>query len=282
MQEPVFFVNAFAEGFYRGNTAAVVVLDKYPEDQEMLALAKEFGFSETAFLVRSGKATYHLRWWTPEVEVPLCGHATLASAASLFSSAEKETDLLTFRSRSGILSARRAGEQIELNFPVERPVPHDTDQEIVEALAQGQPLETMSARQSRNLVYVYPSYQTVLDMKPDFARLKNIDPVPCFGIVVTAPGKDTDYICRYFAPWEGISEDPVTGSAQTYLAPYWAKRLGKNELSGFQASERGGAFSIDVLDTRVLIRGKAFIYMHGWLESNWRKVNPGSGETNNY
>lgn len=262
---PIFFVNAFADGFYHGNTAAVVILEAYPPDSALLRLAAEFGFSETAFLLRLGPAEYQLRWFTPEVEVPLCGHATLASAMSLFSSLEADSATLSFHSLSGELSARRRGELIELDFPLERMTPATVDPSLLRAIGPTLPQEVLSARDSRNLVLVYSDPAVIHSLNPDFTRLKAMSGLPWLGIAVTAPEAGRDYICRYFAPWEGINEDPVTGSAQTYLAPWWAQRLGKNILQGAQVSQRGGAFEVEVLDARVLIRGRAFIYLKGAL-----------------
>ena len=267
---PVFFVNAFAEGFYRGNTAAVVLLPEYPPDAALLALAKEFGFSETAFVQALEPGEFRIRWFTPEVEVPLCGHATLASAAALFASGAVPGELISFQSLSGPLSARRVGTQIELDFPADLPVPHSPDPEVLRALGAEAPAEALAARGTRNLVAVCAAASTVLELRPDFAALAAMQHLPYFGIAVTAPGTDQDYVCRYFAPWEGINEDPVTGSAQTFLAPYWAGRLGKSVLSGFQASARCGSFTVDVVENRVLIRGQAFIYVRGELTSGWQ------------
>lgn len=268
--DQVFFVNAFAEGFYRGNTAAVVLLDEYPADAAMLALASEFGFSETAYLVPRGGSCYHIRWFTPEVEVPLCGHATLASAAALFSGIEAAAGRLLFTSLSGELRAARSGDLIELDFPADNPLPAQDDPEICDALSAHAPVSLWSARGTRNLMLVYDSPDKVLEMKPDFGGMKAISGKPWFGIAVTAPGLDTDYLCRYFAPCEGINEDPVTGSAQTFLAPWWAQRLGKSTLSGYQASARGGRFQVGISGNRVLIRGGALIWLRGEIPVGWR------------
>ncbi|MDP2172864.1 MAG: PhzF family phenazine biosynthesis protein [Candidatus Cloacimonadaceae bacterium] len=270
MKDPVYFVNAFSENYYTGNTAAVVLVEEYPSDGEMLALAAEFGFSETAFLQRIGAGEYQIRWFTPEVEVSLCGHATLASAKSLFAFREKDADLLTFQSLSGRLTARRKEGLIELDFPLETSVQHTVDAALLQALSPLCPMEILSAGASRNLILVYPDAQNILDMRPDFEALAAMKDLPYFGIAVTSSGY-FDYVCRYFAPWEGINEDPVTGSAQTYLAPYWSAKLNKTILKGYQASRRGGDFEVEVLNSRVLIRGKAFIYLSGDIDTLWRR-----------
>lgn len=269
--DPVFLVNSFADGYFGGNPAAVVILDEYPENSRMLALAREFGWSETAFLKRLGPGHYHIRWFTPEVEVPLCGHATLASAKALFSVGE--SGRISFASLSGELAVRAKGEQLELDFPVEEPESCQATGDLLEALGPDKPDEILCAKRSRNLILVYPEYQQIMRMKPDFARLASLSGYPWLGIAVTAPCPD-GYICRYFAPWEGINEDPVTGSAQTYLAPYWSARLGLKTLNGLQASERQGTFSAEVTGGRVLIRGRAFLWLQGGIDPSWRK---GSG-----
>lgn len=266
---PVCFVNAFAAGYFGGNTAAVVLFDEYPDDSRMLALAGEFGFSETAFLKKLAPARYHIRWFTPEVEVSLCGHATLASARALFSGEESASGRISFHSLSGELSASLKGNLIELDFPAEIPVVCQAESALVEALGPHQPRESLSARNSRNLILVYEEHQQVLDLQPDFARLAAMKGLPWLGIAVTAPCPD-GYMCRYFAPWEGINEDPVTGSAQTYLAPYWSGRLGMNLLQGWQASRRGGFFEVEIVSDRVLICGQAFLYLRGELDPAWK------------
>lgn len=268
MHYPVYFVNAFADRYYQGNTAAVVLLEDYPPEAKMLALAKEFAFSETAFLRQLSSSEYQIRWFTPEVEVPLCGHATLASAKALFSSREAAADQIRFQSLSGELIASRFAERIELDFPAEPSVAHALDPEVLQAIGSVPPEEVLSARASRNLILVYARPELITALEPDFPRLAAFQDLPYFGIAVTAPAPE-GYICRYFAPWEGINEDPVTGSAQTYLAPYWAQRLGQNLLQGYQASKRGGAFEVEVLPERVLIRGRAFIYLSGELAPGW-------------
>ncbi|MDD4224443.1 MAG: PhzF family phenazine biosynthesis protein [Candidatus Cloacimonetes bacterium] len=267
--DPVFFVNSFADRYSGGNPAAVVILDEYPEDSSMLALSREFGFSETAFLKQLGPAHYHIRWFTPKVEVPLCGHATLAAAKALF--ATSESGRITFASLSGELAVSAKGEMLELDFPAEEPEPCPAPDELLKALGPDTPDETLCARRSRNLILVYPEHRQIAQMKPDFTRLASLPDFPWLGIAVTAPCPE-GYICRYFAPWEGIPEDPVTGSAQTFLAPYWSARLGLRTLKGLQASERQGTFEAEVAGGRVLIRGRALLWLRGGVDPGWRKV----------
>ena len=264
MEYSTAFVNAFANGLFDGNTAAVVIVDKYPSDNEMVSVAGLFGFSETAFLLPLVQAKYQIRWFTPETEVPLCGHATLASAGFLFSEREKNEELISFSSLSGELTARRRGDELELDFPLDIPQPYVPDREVLNAMGKLKIRQTLIAKTTSNLILVQESPEDVMAVQPDFKALAAIMDQPYFGVAVTAVTKD-GYICRYFAPWEGINEDPVTGSAQTFLAPYWAGVLGKNKLKGFQASERGGKFNVTVLDGRLLLRGKVVIYLRGVL-----------------
>lgn len=267
MSYPVYMVNAFTEHFYKGNQAAVVIVDEFPADGSMLSLAKEFGFSETAFVKRLGFGKYAIRWFTPENEVNLCGHATLATAKVLFHEVIPHEKLILFQSLSGDLLARRQGEEIQLDFPIDEPVKIEADNRIVKALSQWNAEEILYSALARNLIVVYNEADTVISLKPDFIELDKLKSETIHGIIVTAAFTGNyDYICRYFAPWEGINEDPVTGSAQTCLAPYWCKKLNKTELAGFQASARGGDFKVAVDGNRILISGKAFIYLKGELK----------------
>jgi PhzF family phenazine biosynthesis protein len=267
MSYPVYMVNAFTEHFYKGNQAAVVIVDDFPADSSLLALAKEFGFSETAFVKRLGFGKYHIRWFTPETEVNLCGHATLAAAKVLFHESIPHEKLILFQSLSGDLLARRKNEEIQLDFPVDVPVTIEADSRMLKAISQSNAEEILYSAQTKNLIVVYKDADTVVSLKPDFTELAKVKSDGIFGIVVTAAFTGNyDYVCRYFAPWEGINEDPVTGSAQTCLAPYWCGRLGKLELTGFQASARGGEFKIILEEHRVLISGKAFIYLKGEIK----------------
>ncbi|MFO7659644.1 MAG: PhzF family phenazine biosynthesis isomerase [Candidatus Cloacimonadaceae bacterium] len=267
MSYPVYMVNAFTEHFYKGNQAAVVAVEEFPSDTSMLTLAKEFGFSETAFVKRLGFGKYAIRWFTPEAEVNLCGHATLAAAKVLFHEIIPHEKLILFQSLSGDLLARKKGEDIQLDFPIDEPSKIETDNRIVKALSQWNAEEILYSPQTKNLIVVYNEADTVLALKPNFTELAKFKSDTVFGIIVTAAFTGNyDYICRYFAPWEGINEDPVTGSAQTCLAPYWSKKLNKTELAGFQASSRGGEFKVELDGNRVLISGRAFIYLKGEIK----------------
>ncbi len=266
----VYFVNAFSSEYFHGNTAAVLLLPDFPAAASMQALAKEFGFSETVFLKHLGANRYHIRWFTPEVEVALCGHGSLAAAKVLFEHYATEAHSLEFASLSGILGAEKRDSSIWLNFPVDEPKPYIANPEIISAVSPITPLEILRSSANKNLVLIYDNPQQISGLKPDFPALLPLATEDLHGIAVSAIGHSPqDYICRYFAPWEGINEDPVTGSAQTCLAPYWAKILGKKELIAFQASERGGLFQLLLNNDRLLIGGEAFIYMRGELDGSW-------------
>lgn len=267
MNYPLYLVDAFAERIGTGNTAAVVRLNQYPAVDLMQELARELNFSETAFLVPEPEGKYHIRWFTPEVEVALCGHATLASAQVLFTHYEQVVTELRFSSLSGTLVCRKREGAIELDFPVDEPQAAAVPAEVVAALGGVIPADVKYAPATRNLILVYDDKDDVLKMQPDFAALHKLERGAWFGLAVTAAAQGReDYICRYFAPWEGINEDPVTGSAQTFLAAIWADKLGKTILHGYQASARGGRFEVELCRPRVLIRGKALIYMAGIVE----------------
>jgi len=267
MSYPVYMVNAFSEHYYKGNKAAVVMVDDFPADSAMQSLAKEFAFSETAFVKRLGFGKYAIRWFTPKLEVNLCGHATLASAKALFHDVIPLEKLVLFQSHSGDLLARKDGEYVQLDFPLDDPDVIEADNRILKSLSQSNAEEILYSPKTKNLIVVYKDADTVISLKPDFNELFNLKTDTITGIIVTSSVKGNyDYICRYFAPWDGVNEDPVTGSAQTCLAPYWCRKMNKIKLKGFQASSRGGAFKIELAENRVLISGKAFIYLKGEIK----------------
>lgn len=271
MSTRVFFVNAFTNKYYKGNQAAVVPVTDYPQDQQMLALAREFGFSETAFVKHMDQDRFGIRWFTPEVEVDLCGHASLASAKVLFTHYVPELERLCFDSRSGELIITRRGDRIELDFPSDPPVETSINAMISEAVSPLQPESALYCPRTKNLLLIYPDPDYIRQIKPDFQALLRLQDPRYHGIIVSAAAKgDPDYICRYFAPWEGINEDPVTGSAQTCLGPFWRERLNRDVLSGYQASLRGGSFQIGFREDRVLITGSALIWLSGELADGWQ------------
>jgi len=260
MKLPLYWIDAFADRVFAGNPAAVVPLDAWPDDALMQRIAFENGLAETAFFVRTGGARFHLRWFTPAVEVDLCGHATLAVAHVLFRELGERGDLLTFDSRSGPLTvAARDDGMLELDFPAQ---PTTTPREASPILLRG-------LGRAPGLVFgaparwlcVYPHAADVEQLRPDHTVLFQVVPGR---IMVTAPGDgDCDFVSRYFAPDAGIPEDPVTGSAHCTLVPYWAARLGKSSLHARQVSARGGELWCESKGDRVKIAGHSRLYLRG-------------------
>lgn len=259
-------VDAFTDAPFRGNPAAVCFLDVPRPEAWMQDVATEMNLSETAFLLPEGDA-YRLRWFTPATEVPLCGHATLASAHALWTTLRLSDDReARFDTRSGRLTARQAGGRIEMDFP-SLPVAKDTlpdhIQRALGAVPRGVARTNCSAEQ--NFLVELESERVVRELAPDFAPLRNFSE----GVIVTAraekPGADYDFVSRYFAGCFGIDEDPVTGSAHCSLIPYWAARLGRSDLVGYQASKRGGFVHGSLRGDRVTLAGHAVTVMRGEL-----------------
>ena len=257
----IYQVDAFTSEVFAGNPACVVMLKKQKEDAWMAALAGEMNLSETAFLLpREGG--YHLRWFTPAAEVPLCGHATLASAHILWEGGYlQENETAVFETLSGRLGATKKGDWIEMDFPAfsakEVPFPEG----LVDMLG-GSPLEAFDTGES--LMVVYGSPEEVSALAPDFARIAQL---PYQGVMPTAKGDGApyDFVSRYFAPRVGVDEDPVTGSAHSSLCPFWAKRLGKEEMLAQQISKRGGVLKVRDMGERVAIAGQAVTVFSGEL-----------------
>lgn len=258
----LFHVNAFSRKPFGGNPAVVVLGPSQP-DATLLAMAAEFNLSETAFLVPLGHARYQLRWFTPELEVDLCGHGTLAAAHVLWQTgAVAGEEVIRFETRSGELLARREGEWIWLDFPHIAPVPLVLDPAYAAAVGC-QPLQTLAA--GAKFLLALASEEEVRTLTPDFHALRAL---PGRGLMVTAPSSDPDYnfVSRYFAPWVGVEEDPVTGSNHCALVPFWAERLGKQQLRARQISARGGELWLELQGNRVLMAGQAVTLWQGeWL-----------------
>jgi PhzF family phenazine biosynthesis protein len=261
MNLPFFWIDAFTGRVFAGNPAGVVPLEDWLPDTAMQRIAFENGFSETAFFVRTGPARFHLRWFTPAIEVELCGHATLASAFTLFAHLGQAGDVVTFDSRSGPLVASRQGaDRVELDFPAQPAEAAVATAELVQALGR-QP--EFCARTGTRWLCILENASEVRAFRPDPARLALVRPGR---IIVTAPGDgDCDFVSRYFAPDAGIPEDPVTGSAHCTLTPYWSSRLGKSSLHARQVSARGGELWCSMAGGRVKIAGQAATYMRGQL-----------------
>jgi PhzF family phenazine biosynthesis protein len=255
MDVPIYQVDAFASRVFAGNPAAVCPLDAWLLDAVMQSIAAENNLSETAFFVRRGDE-FDLRWFTPVTEVDLCGHATLGSAYVIFQYLEPERGGIRFHSRSGPLTVTRTGEVFCLDLPAAPPQRGGTPGEVAAALG-AMPKELWK---SKNLLAVFASEAEVRALAPDFAEMTAL---AAPGIIVTAPGDACDFVSRYFAPKAGIPEDPVTGSAHCVLAPYWAKRLGKERMEARQVSRRGGELTVELRGDRVLLYGRVAPYLQG-------------------
>ena len=253
----MFQLDAFTTQRFAGNPAAVVVLDAFPAEAVMQAVAAENNLAETAFLVRD-RENYQLRWFTPLVEVPLCGHATLASAAVVMERLEPGRSEVVFGSASGPLTAVRTEIGYRLDFPARFSQPAPMPDGLVEALGV-EPVELLA--NAYNYLAVLDSAATVRALTPEPAALARLDRT---GVIVTASGDEGfDVVSRYFAPAKGISEDPVTGAAHCMLAPYWAVRLGRNEFRAYQASARGGDLLVRLVGERVELEGACVFYLEG-------------------
>lgn len=257
MQAPLFQLDAFTTQRFSGNPAAVMLLDHYPDDATLHALAAENNLSETAFLVRDG-ADFQIRWFTPKVEVPLCGHATLASAAVVLDRLDVGRDAVVFHSASGPLTVRRSQDRYVMDFPARTCTAVVPPEDFAQAL--GVPVEEV-VWDGFNFIARLAQAKDVRNLKPD---LRRIEQMPCGGVAVTAPGDGVyDIVSRYFAPAKGIDEDPVTGGAHCALTPYWTERLGKAELRAFQASPRGGELLCRLRGDRVELEGACVFYLEG-------------------
>ena len=252
---PLYQVDAFTNEIFKGNPAAVCPLEHWLEDRTLQSIALENNLSETAFLVREDE-DYAIRWFTPSVEVDLCGHATLASAYVVFEKLEPGRAQVTFSSKSGALHVRRDGDRLALDFPTRAATICETPPGLVQALRA----EPTSVLEGIDYLAVFENETAVRQLKPDFRRLMDLDHQ---GVIVTAPGDDVDFVSRYFVPKCGIDEDPVTGSAHCTLTPYWAERLGKCELRARQISRRGGELWCTARDNRVELAGQATLYLIG-------------------
>jgi predicted PhzF superfamily epimerase YddE/YHI9 len=259
MHIPYYQVDAFTSRTFAGNPAGVCVLENWLPDNILQCIAAENNLAETAFFTREDDH-YHLRWFTPVLEVDLCGHATLATAFVLYSELGCPPDqALRFHTRSGWLAAMRLGNIIELDFPARPPVPCPAPEELLRGLGS-KPREVLKAR---DFVAVYDSQAQVAALTPNMTLLAQLD---CLGVVATARGEDADFVSRFFAPRAGVPEDPVTGSSHSSLIPFWAGRLGKTDLLARQISKRGGELHCRHAGERVAIGGRAVVYCRGELE----------------
>ena len=258
MKLDIFYIDAFSDKQFSGNPAAVIFSD-LDDSNLMQKIASENNLSETAFIKSEDNKNY-IRWFSPTIEVDLCGHATLASAFVYFNFLNKESSEIIFQSASGELKVKKKSDIYELDFPKDNLKPIDSI-EIIEQATGLAPLETYQG--NINMLAVFENEEMVKNIKPDFEKLKNIEGQ---GLIVTSSSGEYDFVSRYFCPKYGINEDPVTGSAHTSLIPYWSKKLNKETFKAKQVSKRGGElFCQDTLE-RVLIGGRAKLYMTGQIE----------------
>jgi PhzF family phenazine biosynthesis protein len=250
-------IDAFTEQAFRGNPAAVCLLDGERSEEWLQDVAAEMNLSETAFLLPRGDE-WSLRWFTPAAEVALCGHATLASAHALYE--EHGLTSARFHTKSGLLTADRDGEWIELDFPATIAPPADAPEGLLESLGVREPL--FVGRNEFDYVIELRSEDDVRAVDPDHVRLRR---VPGRGVIVTSRARDYDFVSRFFGPAVGVDEDPVTGSSHCALTPYWSAKLGKTEMNAWQASKRGGEVRVRLDGDRVKLRGKAVTVFRGEL-----------------
>jgi predicted PhzF superfamily epimerase YddE/YHI9 len=261
MRLPIYQVDAFTDSLFGGNPAAVCPLEAWLPEAAMQAIAAENNLSETAFFVRDG-GDYALRWFTPTVEVDLCGHATLAAGHVVFHYLEPQRETVSFHTlKAGTLIVTRRADMLVMDFPARPASPAPPPPGLFAALG-GAPREVLRARDH---LIVYDTAAEIVALNPDLAALAKVD---CWAAIVTAPGESgVDFVSRFFAPAQGVPEDPVTGSAHCTLVPYWAKRLGKMQLEARQLSRRGGALYCALQGDRVNIGGRAVIYLDGQIEA---------------
>lgn len=261
MSIPYYHIDSFTSTLFAGNPAGVCILAAFPADLIMQKIAAENRHSQTAFVVQRTDGDFDLRWFTPEVEDDLCGHATLATAYVLALRAHNVWPV-RFHTRSGVLTVARDGDSFEMDFPAWPPQLCDPPVELLPALG----LKAAQVMKSRDFLVIVDRAEKVRTLAPDISALAELD-IGIGGIIVTAPGEgNVDYVSRFFAPSVGINEDPATGSINCTLAPYWAGRLGKQTLQVQQLSARGGELRCTVAGDRVKIAGKTRLYLMGTLE----------------
>jgi PhzF family phenazine biosynthesis protein len=256
MQIPVYIVNAFSSGSFSGNPAAVCPLEHWLSDDLMQAIAAQHNLSETVFFVKENN-DYAIRWFTPTVEVPLCGHATLAAAYVLFNELDYAHNEIRFQSKSGELSVLKENDILVLNFPSE------TINNLSLSIISEKALSAKPLYAGRGRVFILIEVATekeVVEAKPDLIPINALDAA---GVIITAKGESVDFVSRVFAPQSGINEDPVTGSAHCLLIPYWAQKLNKETLVAKQVSKRGGLLYCTLSGDRVMIGGRAELYLKG-------------------
>ncbi len=255
MELTLYQVDAFADRPFSGNPAAVCPLREWFPDATLQAIAEENNLSETAFCTPAGEG-FRIRWFTPTTEVELCGHATLATAHVIFNHTGYGRDSIRFSSRGGELSVTRDNDCLVMDFPAQPATPCDSPKGLIEALGS-EPVEVLS---STDFMVVFSSEDDITSLRPKLEVIKRLD---LRGVIITAPGREVDFVSRFFAPKVGIDEDPATGSAHCTLAPYWAERLRKTRMTARQLSRRGGEIVCEVRGDRVVLAGRAVTYLEG-------------------
>lgn len=279
---PFYRIDSFADKPFSGNPAAVCLVNVMLEEPVLRAIAAEANLSETAFLfIQDWKslkqsARFRLRWFTPKVEVPLCGHATLATAAVLFNELDIRSSSIEFETKSGILVAERGKDMIRLIFPSYTSAPYTPASLILEALGIDGYEEALYCESLKKVLLKVRDVETLKMIKPDFQKLKkSVDPGLVQGLILTAEGDEHyDFFSRYFAPWVGINEDPVTGAAHSVLTPYWYQILQKEKMRAYQASARGGIIQVTRLGPgKIALEGKTIVFFRGNIHFDWNQNN---------
>jgi predicted PhzF superfamily epimerase YddE/YHI9 len=261
MTVDIFQIDAFTNKLFGGNPAAVCPLQDWLSDAVLLNIAKENNLAETAYFIHKHDNVFHLRWFTPEIEIDLCGHATLASAYVILNCLDYDFDTVIFQTLSGELTVSRSGEFLEMDFPSRPP----QDSELPEIIKNSLSKQPTNVYKARDYVLLYDSENELKDLKVSASILEQINLDPG-GIIVTAKGNNSDFVSRFFTPGAAVFEDPVTGSAHSTLVPFWAERLEKNKLHAFQISDRKGELFCKLVKDRVIIRGNAVKYLQGTIE----------------
>jgi PhzF family phenazine biosynthesis protein len=260
MKIKIFQIDAFSDQVFRGNPAAVCVLEEWLEETTMQLIAAENNLAETAFVVSSEK-DFAIRWFTPQVEVDLCGHATLAAAHVLFSFYNVKSSSVKFNTlKSGLLKVNKNGNKLELDFPADSIKKVEAPKLLIKAIGK-KPTEAYKGK--TDYLLIYDSQQVIAEIKPNFIELSQVDGR---GVIISSRGDEVDFVSRFFAPQVGINEDPVTGSAHTTLTPYWANKLNKTILTATQISKRKGELICKWDGDRVIISGQAVTYLIGEIE----------------
>lgn len=257
MKLSLYQLDAFTDTLFSGNPAAVVPLESWLSDELMQKIAQENNLAETAFYVPI-EGGFHIRWFTPTVEVDLCGHATLATAAVIYTIQNYDQPEIHFESRSGVLKVTRQDKVITLDFPCDTFHPTVAPPALHESLRSVEPFEVFKGK--TDFMVVLDNETQLRELEPDIIILSTL---PARGTIITAPGDEVDFVSRFFAPQSGVAEDPVTGSAHTTLIPFWAERLGKKVMTARQLSARGGSLQCELREDRVLIGGGVTLYLTG-------------------